>query len=250
MSRFLLLTARPERDAAAAEFASVARAMGVRTDALDTHALDQAPLVLDDLERYSGIVVGGSPFNVTTAAAHKSAAQQRTEHDLRRLADWAIAGDRPVLFTCYGIGVLTEFLGGTVSTRFGEAAAGVTIELSEAGLVDDLTAILPHRFTGLVGHKEATEQLPAGVSVLARSASCPVQIYRVDDSRVWATQFHPEVTPSEFAERARIYRDHGYFAAAEYDRVSAELRALEPTVADSLLRQFATLCGRDEGLRH
>ena len=53
--------------------------------------------------------------------------------------------------------------------------------------------VLPERFEALVGHKEATERLPDDAVLLASSSGCPVQVYRVG-RRVYATQFHPEVS--------------------------------------------------------
>ncbi|MGX5695768.1 glutamine amidotransferase [Agromyces soli] len=241
MSRpFLFLSARPETEAVGPEYEAVRRAMGLDAARLEHLRLDVESLDAVRLDDYAGIVVGGSPFNVTTPAANKSAMQQRIETDLARLAEWAVEGDRHVLFTCYGIGVLTRVLGGEVGTLHGEDAAAVEVTLSAAGRDDRLAGALPARFDALVGHKEATAVLPQEAVLLGGSAGCPVQLYRVGE-HVYATQFHPEVSTADFIARARVYRHHGYFPAHELTAVERRLGEASVTEPQRLLRRFAEL---------
>ncbi|MFD4421839.1 glutamine amidotransferase [Agromyces sp. NPDC058484] len=239
MKPFLFLSARPEVDAVGPEYESVRRAMGVDAGRLELLRLDAESL--DDVRLdVAGVVVGGSPYNVTTPDAHKHPVQRRVEADLARLAESALERDLPLLFTCYGIGVLTRVLGGTVGTLHGEQASAVEITLTPDGLADPLTGVLPERFDALVGHKEATERLPRGAVLLASSGGCPVQVYRVG-RRVYATQFHPEVSADDFVARARVYRHHGYFPASELRAVSERLAAASVTEPQRMLRRFAEL---------
>lgn len=237
---FLFLSVRPEIEAVGPEYESVRRAMGVDAGRLEHLRLDVDPLGDLSIEEYSGIVVGGSPFNVTTPEAGKHEVQRRVESDLTRLAEQALAADFPLLLTCYGIGVLTRLLGGEVGTAYGEQAQAVEIRLTADGAADPLVGALPERFEALVGHKEATERLPADAQLLAGSAGCPVQIYRVG-RRVYATQFHPEVSTSDFIARAQVYRHHGYFPASELREVGERLAAASVTQPQRLLRRFAEL---------
>lgn len=235
---FLLLAARPEEDAAAAEYLSMLRSTGLTAATLVHHRLDITPLGDLDLSQYAGILVGGSPFDVTTPT--KTALQLRVEGDLTRVAREALDGGTPTLFTCYSIGLVTRLLGGTVDTEHGEDAAPVTIRVTDAAASDPLLAHLPREFTALVGHKESTGVLPEGAVLLAGSETCPVQMYRVGD-RLWATQFHPEVTGDDFAARAVIYQHHGYFTQAELDIVSQRLRGAEVTEPARILHRFVEL---------
>jgi len=237
---FLFLSARPEVEAVGPEYESVRRAMGLDAGRLEHHRLDVETLGEPALDDLAGIVVGGSPYNVTTAEEHKHAVQLRVEADLARLAERALDAGFPVLFTCYGIGVLTRVLGGTVGTRHGEDAAAVEITLTDAGAADRLVGALPPRFDALVGHKESTERLPDDAVLLASSAGCPVQIYRAGAS-VYATQFHPEVTTDDFIARAQVYRHHGYFPASELREVSERLAAASVTEPQRMLRRFVEL---------
>ncbi|KQZ09130.1 hypothetical protein ASD23_12585 [Agromyces sp. Root1464] len=237
---FLFLSARPEVEAVGPEYESVRRAMGVDADRLDHVRLDVDPLGDLAIDAYAGIVVGGSPFNVTTPETGKHEVQRRVEADLTRLAEQSLSADFPLLFTCYGIGVLTRLLGGEVGTMYGEDAQAVEIRLTADGTVDPLVGGLPTRFDALVGHKEATDRLPDDAVLLASSAACPVQIYRVG-ARVYATQFHPEVSTSDFIARAQVYRHHGYFPASELREVGERLAAASVTEPQRMLRRFAEL---------
>ncbi|AMB57614.1 glutamine amidotransferase [Microterricola viridarii] len=234
---FLFLSARPEVDAVGPEYQAMLTATGLDAGELHHHRLDLEPLPPLPLEGYSGVIVGGSPFNVTTQPAAKSATQRRVESDLSLLADWAVDTGLPALFTCYGIGLLTERQGGVVGTEFGEEAGPVTVTLTAEGLDDPLLAGLPASFTALTGHKEATSVLPESATLLATSGACPVQIYRVGSS-VYATQFHPEVLPQDFVARAHVYKEHGYFPSHELEEVVARLAASDVTVPQLIMRHF------------
>jgi GMP synthase (glutamine-hydrolysing) len=239
-SRFLFVSARPEVEAVGPEYESVRRATGLDAGLLEHHRLDVEPLREITPQRFAGVIVGGSPYNVTTPEAHKHAVQRRVEDDLARLAEQALETDHPVLFTCYGIGVLTRVLGGDVGTLYGEEASAVEITLTAEGRADPLIGALPVRFDALVGHKEATSRLPADAVHLARSAGCPVQVYRVGRN-VYATQFHPEVSTADFIARANVYRHHGYFPARELRAVSDRLAAASVTEPQRMLRRFVEL---------
>lgn len=238
---FLLLSARPETAAAVAELDSVRRATGLADGRLAHLRLDRAPLDSIDLHAVRGVIVGGSPFNVTTPEASKSAVQLRVEADLTRLAEHGLSSSLPVLFTCYGIGVLTRVLGGVVGREYGESAAPVPVELTEAGRDDPLTSGLDERFLALAAHKEATTALPAGATLLASGSACPTQLYRATGSRVYATQFHPEVTPDDFIARAELYREAGYFPPDELHVLADVVRGSEITEPLRLLRRFVDL---------
>lgn len=234
---FLFLSARPEEDAVGPEYEAMRTATGLSEAELLHHRLDIDELPALPLQSYAGVLVGGSPYNVTQNPSAKSATQKRVEEDLARLADWAVEADFPVLFTCYGIGLLTERQGGVVGTEYGEEAGPVTVTLTADGQSDPLLAGLEDEFTALVGHKEATSVLPASAVLLATSEACPVQIYRVGRN-VYATQFHPEVLPHDFIARAHVYKEHGYFPSHELDDVAARLAASVVTEPPKIMSRF------------
>src|SRR6478736_5219134 len=117
----LYVCVRPQQGAAAAEYESFRAAAHLDESRLAQHDLVREPLPDDVFDRYAGFVVGGSPFNVADPESTKTDAQRRLEADLARIAEHIAPGEGPAaLFTCYGIGIATRALGGTVSRAFPE----------------------------------------------------------------------------------------------------------------------------------
>ncbi|WP_194409497.1 glutamine amidotransferase-related protein [Microbacterium cremeum] len=243
----LYVCVRPQEGAAAAEYESFRSAMRVPEHEFARHDLVREPLPADAFERYRGFLVGGSPFNVTDPESTKTDAQRRLEADLALIARAAAAGGGPAaLFTCYGIGVATRALGGTVSRAFPEDTGPVSIALTPAAAADPVFGGLADRFTALSAHKEGTESLPPGARLLATNDACPVQAYTVGD-RLYATQFHPEPTTKAFTERMAVYRDDGYFESHAYDEVAGRVLAASVTEPSRLIRAFADRFGAAAG---
>lgn len=233
MASILYVCVRPEQGAADAEHRSFRRALGVPT--LDRWDLLERPLAGSVTERYDGIVVGGSPLNVVVE--ERGDVQRRVEDDLEQLAQDALAGSLSAFFTCYGIGVVTRMLGGTVSTAVPESTRATQIRITAMGSSDPLFAPSAPAMSVLTAHKEGSVEPPPGAELLATNDDCPVQAYRVGD-RLYATQFHPEVTPQDFVDRMAYYRTTGYFDPHEYDLTAQRVLAASVS-GTSLLRRFA-----------
>lgn len=234
MASLLYVCVRPETGAADAEHASFRRALGV--DVVDRLGLLHGALPMERLRGYRGIVVGGSPFNVSDAV--KSAEQLRVEADLRTLADAAMAAEVAVFFTCFSIGVVTRMLGGEVVTDTPEPASATVIETTQAGAADPVFGPSGSALTVFTAHKESAAATPPGAVLLATNAACPVQAYRVG-THLYAAQFHPEPTPRDFADRMTFYRTTGYFDPDEFDAVQQQVLAASVTEGAALLRRFA-----------
>lgn len=230
----LYVCVRPELGAADAEHASFRRALGV--DVVDRLDLLADRLDTVDLSRYRGVVVGGSPFNVTDST--KSSEQLRVEADLETLARQAIDGSIAAFFTCFSIGVVTRMLGGEVTTSTPEAASATVIRTTVAGDSDPVFGPSAPALTVFTAHKESAVALPAGAVLLATNEACPVQAYRVG-SHLYTAQFHPEPTPRDFADRMTFYRTTGYFDPEEFDIVQRQVLAASVTEGAALLRRFA-----------
>ena len=214
MRPFLFLGTRAEDEAADSEYAAILRCTGlaegdVRRVRLEREEL--GPVALDD---WSGILLGGGPFNVSDPVGEKSAVQCRAEAELARLAEQVVDADFPFLGACYGIGVLGGIRGGLVDRTHGEPIGCVEVTLSDEGRADPLLADLPERFDVFLGHKEAVRRLPAGAVLLASSTTCPVQAFRLGE-HVYATQFHPELDVEGLVLRIDTYREYGYFPPAQ-----------------------------------
>lgn len=238
--RFLLVQARPEPDARDRELAAMARESGLG-DRLDALSADADRLPADLFERYAGVITGGSPYSVTDPADRKSPGQRLAEAQLSRLANEALDRDAPVFFTCFGIGLLTLALGGTVDRTHPEDVSATEERLTEAGRADPVAGALPDRFFALTGHKESAPEVPPGATLLATNAASPVQLYRVGN--LLASQFHPEPTTQEFVERATTYSRHGYFAESELTAIADALLRAEVTEPRKLLQGFVERAG-------
>ena len=243
MKPFVLLATRAEDLAADDEYAALLRFGGLEERDLVRVRLEQpdAPSASSlDLDAFSGIVLGGSPFTTSDPDASKSPVQRRVEADLLALLDRVVAEDRPFLGACYGIGTLGVHQGGVVDRTFGEPIGAVKVELTPDGEADPLTSALPASFEAFVGHKEAVTRLPAHATLLAGSAACPVQAFRVG-RHVYATQFHPELDVDGLCTRIDVYRAYGYFDPSEAEAIKTAARQASVTEPPRLLPRFVEL---------
>lgn len=190
-----------------------------------------------DLDDYAAIIVGGSPFDISTPEEQKSAIQKKIEADFNRLLEQVVARDFPFLGACSGNGLLGNYLGTRISTKYGEAVSCVTLDITEEGKQDPLLAGFPAHIDVLLGHKEACDTTPEGATLLITGSDCPVQMFRVGDN-VYATQFHPEGDPEEFMLRIDTYRHHGYFKPHEADVLKKAVRGKATPYAQEILRRF------------
>ena len=244
MKPFWFLGTRADDDAADGEYDAILRFAGLDERDLRRVRLEREPLPDLDLDAVSGIVLGGGPYNVSDPDEAKSPDQRRAEAELAGLAARAIESDTPFLGCCYGIGTLGRLRGGVVDRTFGEPIGAVPLTLTADGREDPLLGVLPERFDAFIGHKEAVAVLPRGAVLLASSAACPVQAFRLG-RHVYATQFHPELDGEQLALRITVYREHGYFEAHEYDALIAAARAATVTEPPRLLSRFVELYARD-----
>jgi GMP synthase (glutamine-hydrolysing) len=234
---FLLLSSRAEDLAAEEEHAAFCRCMGIAPERLQRHRLEAASLPRLDLDAYAGLLTGGSPFNSSDPEHEKSAVQRRVERELGALLDDVVARDFPFFGACYGIGTLGVHQGGVVDRTFGEPVSCVPIVLTTAGQADPVLDGVPEVFDALVGHKEACRVLPPSAVLLATSAACPVQMFRIGRN-VYATQFHPELDVAGVVTRARVYQHAGYFPPAELEELIARLRTAVVSEPGRMLANF------------
>jgi GMP synthase (glutamine-hydrolysing) len=239
---FLLLATRPEDAAADDEYDLFLRFTGLSEGDLRRCRLEQRALARLDLRDWSGILLGGGPFNSSDPPEEKSALQHRVEADLRRLLDEVVARDFPFLGACYGVGTLGVHQGGVVDRTYAEPIGSVPITLTPAGLADPVLAGVPPVFDAFVGHKEACRVLPPSAVLLATSPACPVQMFRLKRN-LYATQFHPELDRSGIITRARVYQHAGYFPPDELDELITRLDTAVVTDAARILANFVTRYG-------
>ena len=243
MKPFLLLATRAEDLAADDEYAEFLLCGGLAERDLERRRLERDPLGEVDLDRYSGLILGGSPYTITDPEHEKSSTQVRVEAELDRLVHEVIERDVPFLGACYGIAIIGHHEGAVIDRTYPEPVGATMLRLSEDGRADPLFGILPEQFEAFLGHKEAISKLPEHAIHLASSAVCPVQAFRVGQN-VYATQFHPELDVPGIQNRIDIYQDYGYFAPAEAQGLKDAAAASDVVHPPSLVRRFVELYHR------
>jgi GMP synthase (glutamine-hydrolysing) len=234
---FLLLAIRAEDAVADDEYESFLAFAGLGERDLRRHRLEQRALGDVDLQDWSGILLGGGPFNSSDAEGSKSPVQRRVEADLRGLLGKVISADFPFLGACYGVGTLGSHQGAVVDRRYGEPIGSTTVTLTREGRQDPLLRGLPATFDAFVGHKEAISQLPCHAVLLASSPTCPVQAFRIG-SAVYATQFHPELDAAGVCTRIEAYKYANYFEPDQADELKAQAYRSNVTHPPAILRRF------------
>jgi GMP synthase (glutamine-hydrolysing) len=243
MKPFLVLQLRPEEEASENEYRVILAKGGLDEARTRRVRLEREALPELELSSFAGVIVGGGPGCVSDPDEHKSPVEKRIEAQIMALMPVVTANDVPFLGCCYGIGILAHHLGAAVSKEhYNEPVSIARVRLTEAGRSDPLLAGLDGPFDAFVGHKEAVQELPAGCAHLVEGEACPFQMIR-HGKNVYATQFHPEADGDVFALRIRIYRDKGYFAPEDADRLAAAVRLGNPQAGQMILRNFVRRYG-------
>nr|WP_090275224.1 glutamine amidotransferase [Mycolicibacterium komanii]CRL68180.1 GMP synthase [Mycolicibacterium komanii] len=234
---FLLLSIRGEDAAAEDEYRAVMRFGGLGATGVRRINLLHEPLGSIDLADWSGIILGGGPYNVSDAPESKSTTQRRVEAELLDLIRRLVEADYPFLGCCYGVGTLGTVIGAVIDRTYPEPVGGMKITVTDAGRDDPLFTDLPDVFDAYGGHKEAAAVLPPEALCLATSPQCPVQAFRVGQN-VYATQFHPELDLDGLDIRLDAYKNHGYFAPESAEQLKREARQWKVLFPQTILRRF------------
>jgi GMP synthase-like glutamine amidotransferase len=137
----------------------------------------------EGLAGLDGLLIGGSPASVHDGTAWTLR--------LFTLIRGAYAAGCPMVGACFGHQAIALALGG----RVGANPAGFVLGAAETEVV----APAPWmdgagRIRLAAAHGEQVLDLPPGATVIGRSRGCPVAVYRIG-GQVFATQYHPEMTP-------------------------------------------------------
>ena len=238
MKPFLILQLRELDEAANGEFRAFLDYGGLQQADVQRIRMESESLSTINPLDYSGIIIGGGPSNVSDAEDIKPEFQRRFESELAMLYEVVFAHDIPFLGSCYGLGSIIKYAGGTVSKEnYSEEVGATQIKLNENGIQDPLLTGLDDSFIALCGHKEACQVLPAEATLLASSDACPVQLIRFKKN-IYATQFHCELDVKGIIDRIQYYKHHGYFNPESADDLIAKIKDLNVVVPPLILRRF------------
>ena len=140
----------------------------------------------------------------------------------------------PILGICYGA-QLTAWMGG---------GAVITAETSEYGKINlhldvpqsKLMEGVPAESVVWMSHTDRISQVPAGFRVTAHTDVCPVAAMENPDKKLYAVQFHPEVTHSEFGKQMlrnflyNVCQCHGQWRMDSF--IEDTVRALREKIGD------------------
>jgi len=242
----LIFQLRPEDSTADNEFFAILKYSGLDEKRVHRIRIEKKGIPDDlELDDYSALIVGGSPFDISTPEEKKSAIQKKIEQDFNRLFDDIIRKDFPFLGACSGNGLLGAYLGTSISSKYGEAVGCISLNITEAGKNDALLRGFPKQISVLLGHKEACDSTPRGATLLMTGKDCPVQMFRIGKN-VYATQFHPEGDADGFSMRINVYKHHGYFQPHEAENLIATVCKQETPYAQEILRRFVDRYTRTE----
>jgi len=134
----------------------------------------------------SGLIVLGGAMGACDDAKHPFLSE------LKRLIREVVTAGIPYLGICLGGQLLAAALGAQVVAGRWEELGMHAVQLTAAGRHDLLFAGIAEPFSTFQWHHDSFD-LPDGALLLAGSAACPHQAFRVG-ANAWGLQFHPEVT--------------------------------------------------------
>ena len=132
-----------------------------------------------------GIIFTGGPNSVYL---------ESSPHYTEKILDIGV----PVLGICYGAQLMSYMRGGTIShapvSEYGHVE--MTVSKTESKLFKDI----PAKSICWMSHTDYISQVPAGFEVTAATADCPCAAMENEAEDLYAVQFHPEVTHTEYGK--------------------------------------------------
>ena len=104
----------------------------------------------------------------------------------------------PILGICYGAQLLAYMAGGKVSPAGQSAEYGKTNVIKEES---NMFREIPSKSVCWMSHSDFIQTVPPGFRITAYTDSCPCAGMEDPDRRLYALQFHPEVTHTAYGEQ-------------------------------------------------
>lgn len=142
---------------------------------------------LEDIKAagYKGIIFTGGPNSVFDPAS---------PHYTKDILEIGV----PVLGICYGCQLMAWMAGGTVATA--PVSEYGKIEINVLNQASPLFEGVPEKNIVWMSHTDYISVAPAGFEVIANTADCPCAAMQNVEKKLYAVQYHPEVTHSEFGK--------------------------------------------------
>lgn len=133
---------------------------------------------------YKGIIFTGGPNSVY---------RQESPHYDPAILTLGV----PVLGICYGAQLITYMEGGVIDAAPMSEYGPVELHVQQSVLFEDI----PVQSSCYMSHTDYIQQAPDGYTITAHTADCPCAAMENHDRRIYAVQFHPEVTHTEYGKQ-------------------------------------------------
>lgn len=104
----------------------------------------------------------------------------------------------PILGICYGAQLMAYMAGGVVSGAESSSEYGKTEVFTDHSVL--FRGFSNHSISWM-SHTDYISQVPEGFRVIARTRKCPCAAMADESRKLYAVQFHPEVTHTEFGKQ-------------------------------------------------
>lgn len=132
-------------------------------------------------EGYKGIIFTGGPNSVY---------DESSPHYTKEILDLGI----PVLGICYGCQLIAWMRDGKVSTAPVSEYGKIEVTIKDSLLFKGI----PEKSTVWMSHTDYISEVPKGFNVIGITDDCPCAVMENTAENIYAVQFHPEVTHSEY----------------------------------------------------
>ncbi|MBE6828290.1 MAG: glutamine-hydrolyzing GMP synthase [Ruminococcaceae bacterium] len=134
--------------------------------------------------KYKGIIFTGGPNSVFDMSS---------PHYSREILDLGI----PVLGICYGCQLIAWMEKGRVSTAPVSEYGKIELTAESSPMFDNI----PSKSIVWMSHTDYISEAPEGYEITAFTPDCPCAAMQNKKKNIYAVQFHPEVTHSEYGEQ-------------------------------------------------
>jgi GMP synthase (glutamine-hydrolysing) len=161
------------------------------------------------LDGYVALIILGGPMYADDVAAYPHLATEIG------LIQEALQRDISIMGICLGAQLLAKALGGTVLAGAGREIGWHDVEVTDAGIHDQVLSSFGRRSEVFQWHDDVIE-LPPGVVHLARSERCAAQAFRYGE-HAYGFQFHLEADGALIERWLRVPHNQAVFADGKLD---------------------------------
>ena len=179
------------------EMANPIAEAGILMDTWDVQNDNVGRPALDQLAQYSGIISLGAHAGVLEEAKHPWMSHER------KIMNWALETETPLLGLCFGSQLLASAAGSRVYVAETGEFAWTKVDMLPEAANDPVIGSLGETADAFQFHYD-TFDLPENAVLLGESDGT-IEAFRVGSS-AWATQFHPEVGLSQQLAWLSTYR--------------------------------------------